>query len=88
MMKHVPDSMTFVTDDFKVVKRDVANIVIHPVGHSCPAIRKDWMAVEITSVTGEKWYRGTQKAFIDSHLKVAMEVHPNDEILAKWPDAN
>lgn len=87
MLKYIPEVIPCMVGK-GLVRSPVLSIITHPAGNhppKCP-IREDWIAVEVICKDGVRWY-GTKKAYIDSSLRMVIEVATRDEVLSKWEDA-
>jgi hypothetical protein len=85
-LRYVPEMLPVTLgNDGKIYRNvPVTGVIAHPPGtHPTSCIYNNMIAVEIKTPVGSRWY-GTDKAYIDSNLRMAMAVNDRDEVLAKW----
>lgn len=86
MLKYIPETIPVMKGKGLIIS-PVLRVVTHPPNtHPKSAIRNDWTAVQVIARDGERWF-GTERAFIDSSLRMVMAINPADEVLRKWEDA-
>lgn len=66
----------------------VDSVRAHPPGHSAPAIRKDFWAVEVRAGGRTRWFGYEAAPVITSALRMAVKINPRDEVQRAWEDVD
>lgn len=91
MWKYVPDSIGLVDRSGArpgLVYARVASLRAQPPGHSVPAIRKDFWALEVKTDRGTRYFGYETAPSITPSLRMAVRINPRDEVQRAWEDVD